>query len=47
MGVPSDFVVDPVDIDNGHNEQDNVSEEAYCWKGISSTDLIKSNLKFF
>ena len=43
MGVPSDFVVDPVDIDYGHNEQDYVSEKAYSWKGISSTDLIKKD----
>ena len=46
MRVPSNFVVNPVNINNAYNEQDDVREKANRWKGVNSTNLIKKdNLK--
>jgi hypothetical protein len=47
MGVPSDFVINPPDVSNGHDGQNNISKQANRWKCVSSSNFLeKHQLKY-
>tara|TARA_B110000285_G_C15119051_1_gene615954 strand:+ start:2102 stop:2404 length:303 start_codon:yes stop_codon:yes gene_type:complete len=43
MSVISNFVVNPVDVDNRYHEQDDISEQTYRWERVSSLNFIEEH----
>ena len=43
MSVPGNFIVNPKDVDNRYNEQQNIREQTNSWKSVSPLNFLKEH----
>ena len=43
MGVPGNFIVNPNDVDQRYNEQQNIGEQTNSWKSVSPLNFLKKH----